>query len=372
MGQEKKLSLERRILHIIIGLACIIAVGWYFQDIVTYLVIALMLSAILRTPTNHLANIQFLGVKMPRTIAILISFHLLFSIVALFIYLFVPLVSEQIKVISTINSRDLSDLFDKLDTPLTNIEKFLINTQLTSKPFGFLKGDIIKRFSEFLSKVLSGGLVNNLLQTTGNFFVGLIAVIFITFFFLYDSGLFRKFMISSIPNKYFEVSIAAFNKTEHLLSNYLLGLFVQMISIFSIASVGLLIAGVEYAVTIAVFAAIANLIPFLGPIIGGMFGLIIGLSTNAATLEWDALLVLGVKIISVFGVVQLSDNIFLQPVIFSKSVKTHPLVIFLAVFVGAGLGGVVGMILAIPTFTIIRVIFTEFYKGYKQYYIFRD
>jgi predicted PurR-regulated permease PerM len=79
------------------------------------------------------------------------------------------------------------------------------------------------------------------------------------------------------------------------------------------------------------------------------------------------------KIVSVFGVVQLTDNIIIQPLIFSKSVKAHPLEIFLIVFVGASLtGGPVGMILAIPAYTLVKVSFSEFYNGYKKYQVFKN
>ncbi|MEH0154812.1 AI-2E family transporter [Limibacter armeniacum] len=364
---ERKFFFDRRVLNFTLWSIGLIVVGWYLRDILAYLLIALVLSAILRTPTNYFANIQFFGLRMPRGLSILISFLLLFGMIALFVYLFAPLVSEQIKVISNI---DFTNLLRSIEVPLASFERFMIDNQLTVQSEGFLKDSIFSKISELPERIPT--FINSLLQFTGNIFVGLIAVMFITFFFLYEPGNFKKYFISLIPNKYFEVSISAVSKTENLLSNYLLGLFVQMVSIFSIASLGLLIAGVEYAVTIAVFAAIANLIPFLGPLLGGVFGLFVGLSTNAGLLNPEDYLILTIKIVSVFAVVQLTDNLFLQPMIFSKSVKTHPLVIFLAVFVGAAIANILGMILAIPTFTIIRVILGEFYKGYKQYQIFRD
>ncbi|MEN7546862.1 AI-2E family transporter [Rapidithrix thailandica] len=340
-----------------------------FSDIFSYLLIAMVLSAVLRTPTNYLSQLQFYGFRVPRTLAILVSFMILFGLVALFIYLFVPLVSTQIQVISGI---DYENFVQNSLTPLDGVEDFLIKYELVpSEDKGFLRKGVLNKFKELVGELDVTRLINDLLTFTGNFFIGFLAVLFITFFFLYEKGAFRKYFISLIPNNYFEVSIAALSKTEKLLSNYLLGLLLQMISIFSIVSFGLLVVGVDYAVTIGVFAAVANLIPFLGPVLGAIFGLIVGLSTNAGLAVQQDYLILVVKILSVFGVVQFTDNIFLQPIIFSKSVKAHPLVIFLIVFVGANLGKAVGMILAIPTFTILKVVFGEFYKGYKQYQVFR-
>ena len=257
--------------------------------------------------------------------------------------------------------------------PIQSIDIFLFDNKLITQE-SFLQGQAKEALTSLIDeRTITGflsGFLNSMLSLTGNIFVGLLAVLFITFFLLYEKGVYRKYFISLIPNRYFEVSIAAVSKIEKLLSNYLLGLLLQMLSIFSIVAFGLLIGGVEYAVTIAVFAALANLIPFLGPILGATFGLLVGISTNAGLLESQDYLILIVKIITVFGIVQLTDNLFLQPIIFSKSVKAHPLEIFLIVFVGANIAGPLGMVVAIPAYTIFRVTFFEFYRGYRQYQVF--
>jgi predicted PurR-regulated permease PerM len=126
---------------------------------------------------------------------------------------------------------------------------------------------------------------------------------------------------------------------------------------------------VEYALTIALFAAIANLIPYAGPILGTLFGIIVGISTGNFSSDSEYTYFL-FKIISVFATVQMTDNVVLQPMIFSKSVKAHPLEIFVVIFAGAKIAGIVGMIFAIPVYTIFRVSVMEFYKGYKSYRIF--
>ena len=143
-----------------------------------------------------------------------------------------------------------------------------------------------------------------------------------------------------------------------------------MLAIFSLASFGLTIVGVDYALTIALFAAVANLIPYAGPILGASFGIIVGISTGNFVESQDLNYFL-IKILTVFAAVQITDNIFLQPMIFSKSVKAHPLEIFVVIFAGAKIAGVTGMIFAIPVYTIFRVSIMEFYQGYKSYRIFK-
>src|SRR5690606_3508330 len=144
----------------------------------------------------------------------------------------------------------------------------------------------------------------------------------------------------------------------------------QMTAIFSIASLGLKIMDIDYAITIAVFAAVANLILYVGPVLGAIFGFLVGFSIGDFVDSSEMYFFL-FKVLSVFAVVQLADNILLQPLIFSKSVKVHPLEIFVVIFAGAKIAGILGMVFAIPVYTIFRVSFKEFHKGYKEYRIFK-
>ncbi len=290
-------------------------------------------------------------------------------VLSLFIILFIPLVSEQIQILMRLN---YNDLYVNITAPLATLEEFMIRNGFTFGGRGFLVDNLKENIISLFSQVNIRTIINNLVSFTGNFLLGLIAVVFISFFLLYETGIIRKQFIALIPNQYFEVSIAALSKIERLLSNYLLGLLFQMFAIFSIVSFGLSIFGIKYALTIALFAAIANLIPYAGPLLGAIFGIIVGLSTGDFGLHSNLYLVLFIKISTVFAVVQLTDNLILQPLIFSKSVKAHPLEIFVIIFAGANIAGILGMVMAIPVYTVIRVFIKELYSGYKQYHIFRN
>lgn len=350
------------------GLVAFLLLSWLFSNILLYFVLSVIISTLLRPLTEFLNQTQVFGVKIPRFVAVLISFAVLVNVITLFIILFIPLISEQIQVLSAIN---YDELFEKATRPLQSFEAFLIRNNLTYEQEGFITDDLRVNISQLLNRANVSLIFNNLISFTGNFFLGVMAVVFISFFLLYEKGVIRKRFISLIPNQYFELTIAAIYKIEHLLSNYLLGLLFQMLAIFTLASFGLTLFNVNYALTIAVFAAVANLIPYAGPILGACFGIVVGVSTGGFDLETQQYYVLIFKIVAMFSVVQMIDNLFLQPLIFSKSVKAHPLEIFVIIFVGATLAGIVGMIAAIPVYTIIRVSFLELYKGYKEYYIFR-
>jgi predicted PurR-regulated permease PerM len=361
---------NRNFLNALLYLALAGLVLWVFSDIVIYIILSLILSGILKTPTNYLSQTGYKSFRLPRGVAILLSFAIFASIISLFVLLFIPLISEQVQVIAT---TPYDTWFNGVLPMVNNVEKMLIDFNLIDQPRGFIMLQLKSNLSSVFSKLQFGEIVNNVLATTGSVFVGVLAVLFITFFILFEKGSLRRNLIALIPNKYFEVTISAFYKTEKLLSNYLLGLLMQVTAIFTLTSFGLIVANINYAVTIGVFAALVNVIPFLGPAIGTVFALVIGLATAPAEVLADGGYGWVVaKILFVQGLVHLIDNVVLQPLIFSKSVKTHPLEIFIVVIAGAILGGAVGMVAAIPSYTILRVSFMELRKGFREYRIFQN
>ncbi len=363
--------MQRRIVAILVILSLILLVTvsvWYFTNIFVYLTISIILATILRPLTYQISRFAIAGLKIPVTVAILISFVIVIAFLSLFVVLFIPLISEQVQVLSGI---DISKALDSLVTPIKYLEDLLISNNLSARPPGFMVDATKESVFDFISRINLTSVLNQLISFTGNIFIGVLAVTFITFFLLYESGIFKRQIISLVPNQYFEVFIAAINKIEKLLSNYLVGILLQMLAIFSIASIGLTIVGVNYALTIALFAATANLIPYLGPLLGSTFGILVAVSTSGHFTFDNDLLIIVAKVFSVFAVVQATDNILLQPLIFSKSVKAHPLEIFVIIFVGATVAGIAGMIAAIPVYTVLRVTASEVYIGFNQYQVFK-
>ncbi|MDN5202565.1 AI-2E family transporter [Fulvivirgaceae bacterium BMA10] len=359
---------NKTFLYVFLGVALFLFLVWYFSNIAIYIALSIVLATILRPLTNYISQTQLFKYKVPRILAVFVSFLVMIAVFTSFVLLFVPLVSEQVQVLMNI---DYENLYVKLTVPLQTLEAYIIEKGFWDLEQGFMVNGLKTSILNLLSKMNFEAILNEILSITGNVLVGILAVTFITFFLLYEKGTRRKQFISIIPNKYFEVTISAIHKIEKLLSNYLIGLLFQMIAIFSIASLGLSIVGIKYFLTIAVFAAVANLIPYAGPLLGAIFGIIVGISTSGPLMETQDYILLILKISIVFSIVQLTDNLVLQPLIFSKSVKAHPLEIFIIIFAGATIANVVGMIVAIPVYTILRVSVIELYHGYKKYRIFR-
>lgn len=359
--------MQRFFIYLILFIAAFLLFGWYFSNVTLYLVLSLIFAALLRPLTNRLNDFHLVGQHIPRWLAILISYGAIVLLIFLLSLMFLPLINQQLIILSEM---DLEGIYIQVQEPVGRMEQFLLRYQLLENRPGSLFEELKTSIINFIKTFDFGGFFSGLINVTSSLLIGTMAVAFITFFLLLENGLLRRNLLNLIPNAYFELSVATFTKVEKLLSNYLFGLLIQMLFIFSIASLGLTTVGVEYALTIALFAAVANLIPYAGPILGSVFGIIVGISTGTFTSDAEYTYFL-FKILSVFAVVQLTDNVILQPMIFSKSVKAHPLEIFVIIFAGAKLAGILGMIFAIPVYTIFRVSVMEFFRGYKSYQIFK-
>lgn len=199
----------------------------------------------------------------------------------------------------------------------------------------------------------------------GNFLVLISSVTFIAFFFLKDEELFGRVIKAAVPNQQTNKSVKALSSIKKLLTRYFSGIFVQISFITLYVYLLLSFFGVPNAFLIAFFAAVINVIPYLGPIIGAMFAILVTISSNLEVGFYLVTLPMIFKVLGTFASMQLIDGFILQPMIFSNSVKAHPLEIFLVVIIGAKVGGVTGMVIAIPLYTILRVIAAVFLKEFK-------
>lgn len=154
-------------------------------------------------------------------------------------------------------------------------------------------------------------------------------------------------------------------KIRDLLSRYFLGLVMQITILFVIYTVVLLIFGIENPVVIAFLCALLNLIPYIGPVIGGILMIFLTMSSNLGQDFSSVILPKTIYVLIGFIIGQLVDNFFSQPYIFSTSVRSHPLEIFLVIIIGGLLFGVTGMIIAVPGYTALKVILKEYFAENK-------
>ena len=125
------------------------------------------------------------------------------------------------------------------------------------------------------------------------------------------------------------------------------------------------IFGIDNALIIAFLCAVLNIIPYIGPLIGSILAAILTMISNLGGDFQTEILPLTIYVLIGFWIVQIIDNNVSQPLIFSSSVNSHPLEIFLVILIAGFMSGILGMILAVPIYTILKVIGKEFFPENK-------
>jgi len=334
--------------------------AWYFSNIVSYLLIAGMLSLVGQPAVEFLSTRKIRKFTIPRGAAAFLTMALMFLATLIFTSIFIPLLTQEAKIISQIDS---AQLLATLSAPINRLEVFL-------RDVGMLEGDSLQNYlQEKLKGLLTFGNISNMLNSvlafTGDFFVLFASVSFILFFFLKEKDLFLRLILALAPDGKEQNMEKAFHESKRMLARYFRGVLIQ-IAIFSVLIwIGLALVGVKNAFLIAVFAGILNIIPYAGPVIAGVIGVVLGITTSLPLELYPGMTWLTLKILFVFQITQLIDNYLVQPYIFSSSVQAHPLEIFLVILAGGTAGGITGMVLAVPAYTIFKVLAKEFFGDLK-------
>ena len=336
-------------------LVIILLIGLYqvivsIKSVLLYLLIAAVVSLIVRPIAQLLKRIKF-GNTISSVTAIVILMTTFFGIVSLLL----PVIFEQAKNLSLLNVNAFEDTATKLINELSiYLSDYGIDLQswvdisLAEVDYSFLPDAI-----------------NSVLNGLSGFTIGIFSVTFISFFFLKDSGLLERIVMVFVADKNVKRVEKSILSIKNLLSRYFIGLLVQITVLFVIYTLVLTIFGIPNAVTIALVCALLNIIPFLGPIIGTVLIVFLTMTSNIDASFASVTLPKTIYVLIGFTIGQLIDNFITQPYVFSTSVKSHPLEIFIIILMGGLLFGPIGMIIAVPSYTALKVIFKEFYAHNK-------
>ena len=341
----------------IIAILLFIVLAYYLNTIVIYLIISAVLALIGRPLMRLLEKVKFKNYKLPRAVKSIITLCILLLFFASFFRLFAPLVIEEAKIISSINYSDFSV---GLNEPITDLQDWLKRNHLLSKDSS-IENELLGVFN--LTKV--SNFLNSLIGFLGNGIISIFSILFITFFFLKEKNIFEKILESIAPKNRKEQFSSAIKNSKKLLTRYFIGVIFQILIITVIVSAGLSILEIKNAFLIGFLAGLINVIPYIGPLIGALFGVILGITTNLDLDFYTQLIPLSLKILSVFAIMQMIDNFIIQPIVFSNSVKAHPLEIFIIVLAAGTIWGITAMLVAIPFYTVLRVLAKEFLSDFK-------
>ncbi len=336
---------------------------WFFSNIVSYILLSLILSFMGRPLMKVFDRIRFRKMKVPKSLA---AFITLLTLWLVFIGCFRFLVPLLVKEFETFSSIDFGKIMNSLKDPLSRFFTFF-----SRKPVEITDTTFIDIISDQLNSKLSFSDLPNMVSFMANtlidLFIGFFAVSFITFFFLREEKMFRDAVLLLVPTE-MEAKVKKILSTiSLLLQRYFLGIALEMLVVGTLYAVGLTIVGIgfNHAVIISLFAALFNIIPYVGPWMGAMLGMLAGMALNVDLDFMQHTLPLIGWMGLVFLIVKTLDDILFQPLIYSSSVKAHPLEIFLIILAAGSIAGIKGMILAIPVYTILRVIAKEFFDNLK-------
>jgi predicted PurR-regulated permease PerM len=307
-------------------------------------IIAYLLSPIVDWLENH---------GMNRAIAATLIFLVIIGALVLGIQFLTPTISQEVKSISE---------FIQNENPDSIIEKLQV---ILSDRFPALKKpEVAQNVSlklHALLKALTQKSIDLLISFLSSFML-IITIPFITFFFLKDGRNIKKALIQLVPNRYFEMSLNLIYKSNKKLGSYIRGQLLVAFVIGVLSIFAMFILNIPYFFVIGVVAGLANMIPYFGPWVGALPGIIVAFMETGSIGSV-------ISVIIAFAVIQLLDNIFVSPIIVSKSVDIHPLLVIIILLVGSSLAGILGMLLAIPIFAVIQVIIKEIIWSFKNYYL---
>jgi predicted PurR-regulated permease PerM len=353
-----------RSLLVVAGLVLLGLLVWRFSSIVAYILIASVLSLIARPLVKMLGRFRIGRWRIPVSIRALITLITLWVFFFGFFRLFIPLVASEAQELSNI---DTALIIEAFESPIQRIEGWYAKVNFGGENGLSLSENLQSGLASILNIDVITDLITTLASILGNFAWAIFAISFITFFLLREEKLITSYIVTVVPEKKVEAFTHALESIKHLLRRYFVGIMLQMMGILTMVTLGMSIIGVgfRHGVVIGLVAAVLNIIPYLGPWIGAALGIVLGVATHLDMDFATQLLPLMGYMMLVFVITQLTDNMVFQPVIFGNSVYAHPIEIFIVIMMAGSLAGIVGMILAIPTYTVIRVFAKEFFNNFR-------
>lgn len=342
-----------RAFAILIGIGLLLFFLYKIQSVIVYIAIAAVISLVGRPIVLFLRR----KLKFNNTVAVILTMVLFLGLLLGLVGMFIPLVVEQGQNLSLLDINELQKNAENLYSEIiTYFDLSKVDVRQSIKDSGMLSELDFSIIPNFLN-IFIGGL--------GESFVGLFSILFISFFFLKDSKLFQNGIMTFVPDSKESRWKSSIDEIKDLLSRYFVGLIFQILILFVIYTVVLLIFGIDNAIVIAFLCALLNLIPYVGPLVSAVLMMVLTMTSNLGENFSDVILPKTIYVMLGFVFAQLVDNFFSQPFIFSKSVKSHPLEIFLVIVISGLLFGIIGMIVAVPTYTAIKVILKEFLSENK-------
>lgn len=341
--------------------AIILFLIWYFGDVVAYILISAVLAVMGHRLVDLICKLRIGKLHIPRWLSAMVVVIIMWGVAILFFSTFIPLIFGKLRDLLDV---DFTQFTDYIEKPTAQLSQFL-NEYFKIDTTQFSLSDTI---ADEVRDIFNANKINSLLSSTvstlASLVIDLFSITFITYFFLKEENLFTSMMLAIFPTKYEDNVKRALDSVTYLLSRYFVGILAESCIMMLLVSGTLMLCGfgVSNAFFVGSVVGVFNVIPYLGPWIGVAIGVLAGVtfSIPGMTVATIAITIGG----TVLGA-QMIDNFVIQPLLYSKQVKAHPLEIFIVILIAGYLAGVLGMLLAIPSYTVLRVFAKEFFNNYK-------
>lgn len=345
------------------GAVAVVLIGtllWYFSSTVIYILVSAVLAIVGRPLVRLISRLKVGKWSVPRWLSAMITLVVMWVALVGFCLLVVPLVVGKV---SSLAALDLGSVLANIQEPLENIQHYLSSLAIMPEQTVSVSEIIVG----WLRKVVDYQTINtafsSVVDITLTLVVAFFSVSFITFFFLKEDGLFYKMVTALFPSRYVDNVTRALDKITHLLSRYFTGLLFESLILMTVISVVLMLFGlaVEDACFIGVIMGVMNVIPYAGPVMGGIASIFVGIvePIEGCTIGYTLAVIVG-TLLTVKGI----DDFVIQPTLYSERVNAHPLEVFIVILLAGSAGGILGMLLAIPSYTVLRVFAKEFFSQY--------
>ena len=345
----------------IVGIAITaIACGlmWYFRSVVVYILVSAVLAIVGRPVVNIIARLRVRHFLIPRWGAAMVTLLLMWVTISGLCALILPLVVGKISSLATL---DLRSALSSIQQPLEEVQTYLSSLHIMPNEKVSLSEIIVNLLREVLDYGTINAAFTSVVDLLLTVLVVFFSVSFITFFFMKEENLFQSMVAGLFPERYKENISHALNKVSELLTRYFIGLLCESLILMVVVSVTMMVFGMRAsdACFIGVTMGVMNVIPYAGPLMGGIASIFIAIVSpiEGCTIGYTIGVVVG-SLLVIKGL----DDFILQPTLYSERVKAHPLEVFIVILLAGSMAGIVGMLLAIPAYTVVRVFAKEFFS----------
>ena len=282
-------------------------------------------------------------------------------VIATLCSLFVPLVFNKINQLAHV---DFATVVASIEEPIARAQNYLQSLFAQPSSSFSLPDALTRTLRQVVDFESLNSVFSSIVGIVISSVISVFSVSFITFFFLKDEGLFYAMVTTLFPDRYRENLTRALDSVTVLLARYFTGILTESLLLMIAVSLTMMAFGMKAAdaAFIGLVMGVMNVVPYAGPLIGGVFSVFVGIVTpiEGMTVGHTAFVIAG-SLLILKGL----DDFVLQPTLYSERVKAHPLEIFLVILIAGSLAGILGMLLAIPSYTVLRVFAKEFFSQFR-------